>query len=144
MPAGDVAALNLTANAASAALDLAGASIDRLDVDMNAGDLRIDAGAGSIARLDLSMNAGRARITLGGSTQGAVSANAGAFELCVPSDATLRFTVEDQLTFGQNLDERGLAHDGDTWTRAGSTDTIIELDIEGNAASFTLEPEEGC
>lgn len=144
MPAAELATIDLTANAAAATIDLAGAAVERLDADVNAGDLRIDAGEGVLDFLDVSMNAGRARITLGGTAQGSLSANAGALELCVPSDATLLLRVEDQLTFGQNLDDRGLARDGDTWTRAGSSATIIEFDIEGNAASFTLEPEGGC
>lgn len=144
LPAADVATVNLTANAGTAGLDLTGASVERLDADINAGDLRIDAGEAAIDRLDISMNAGRARLTLGGSTAGSLSANAGALELCVPPGASLRFEVEDQLTFGHNLDDRGLRRDGDTWTRTGSSDTEIELDIQGNAASFTLDPEGGC
>jgi hypothetical protein len=144
VPAGAVDQVNLTANAAAATLDLAGADVERIDADLNAGDLRVDAGEGRIGNLDVSMNAGRARVTLSASAQGSLSANAGAIELCVPSDATLRFEVEDQLTFGHNLDDRGLTRDGDTWTRDGSSETVIEFEIDGNAASFTLEPEGGC
>ena len=144
VPAGAIGAVSLTANAGAAYLDLAGATIDRLDADINAGDLRIAADGATIERLDVSMNAGRARITLGGSVEGSLSANAGSIELCVPPDATLHLRVEDQLTFGNNLDDRGLSRDGDTWTRAGSSDTIIDLDIEGNAANLTLDPEGGC
>jgi hypothetical protein len=143
VPAATLRAVNLTANAAASTLDLAGADIDRLDADVNAGDLRIDAGEAALDRLDISMNAGRARVTLGASVEGSLSANAGAVELCVPADATLVFELEDQLTFGHNLDDRGLSRDGDTWTRAGS-EVTIRLDIQGNAASFTLEPEGGC
>jgi hypothetical protein len=143
VPPATLRAVNLTANAAASTLDLAGAEMDRLDADVNAGDLRLDAGEAGIDRLDVSMNAGRARITLGASVEGSLSANAGALELCVPSDATLVFELEDQLTFGHNLDDRGLARDGDTWTRTGS-DVTIRLDIQGNAASFTLEPQGGC
>jgi hypothetical protein len=143
VPPATLRAVNLTANAAASTLDLAGAEMDRLDADVNAGDLRIDAGEAGIDRLDVSMNAGRARITLGASVEGSLSAIAGALELCVPSDATLVFELEDQLTFGHNLDDRGLARDGDTWTRTGS-DVTIRLDIQGNAASFTLEPQGGC
>jgi len=51
--------------------------------------------------------------------------------------------VQDQLTFATNLDSRGLTESGDTWTRAG-TGALIDLSIEGNAASFTLDPEGGC
>ncbi len=144
VPPATLRALSLTANAGTASLELAGASIERLDADVNAGDLRIAAGEATIDRLGISMNAGRARLTLGGSVEGALSANAGSIELCVPSDATLRLRVEDQFTFGQNLDARGLTRDGDTWTRLGASEVIIALDIEGNAANLTLDPEGGC
>ena len=132
-------------NAGSASVVLAGATVARVTTDMNAGDLVIDGTGASIDRLDASMNAGRARITLASaSVEGSISANAGALELCVPSDAALRFEVEEQFTFATNLEERGLTRDGDTWTRAGTSDTVIDLDIEGNAASLTLDPEGGC
>lgn len=143
MPAADLAAIDLTANAATATLDLTGATGVRLRADINAGDLRLDAREGGVERLDVSMNAGRARIALGGGATGTLAANAGAIELCVPSDAALLFRLQDQLTFGHNLDGRGLTQAGDAWTRSGTGDAI-ELDIEGNAASFTLEPEGGC
>lgn len=142
-PAADLQDVDLTANAATVTVDLAGTTGVRMQADINAGDLRIDAGTGGLERLDVSMNAGRARITLGGATTGSLSANAGAIELCVPSDAALRFRVQDQLTFGHDLERGGLVESGDVWTRAGSGDTI-RLDIEGNAASLTLEPEGGC
>lgn len=137
--------INLTANAASSTLDLHGAALDRLDADVNAGDLRIDASGGTIGRLEVSLNAGRARITLGGAaTTGSLSANAGAIDLCVAPGARLVMHVTDQLTFGHNLDDRGLGRDGDTWTRPGSGGPTIDLEIEGNAASLTLDPEGGC
>jgi hypothetical protein len=144
VPAATLDTITLTANAGAATLELAGADMDRFDGDVNAWDLRLDAGDASIDELDLSMNAGRARITLGASVEGSISANAGALELCVPSDAALRFEVEEQFTFATNLEERGLTRDGDTWTRSGTSDTVIELDIEGNAASLTLDPDGGC
>ena len=83
------------------------------------------------------------RLTLVGPTEGDLSANAGAIELCVPPDAALQLEVQDQLTFATNLNSRGLTESGDTWTRAG-TGGLIDLSIEGNAASFTLDPEGGC
>lgn len=143
VPAADLEALDLTANAATVTVDLAGTTGVRVQADINAGDLRIDAGEGQLEHVDVAMNAGRARITLGGGTTGSLSANAGAMELCVRSDAALRFRLQEQLTFGHNLDGRGLVESGDIWTRAGSGATI-DLDIQGNAASLTLEPEGGC
>ena len=76
---------------------------------------------------------------------GNLSANAGAIDLCIPPNASVRIRTDDQLTFAHNLDERGFVHDGDTWTRSDDGDgDLIDLTVDGNAASFTLDPEEGC
>ena len=116
-----------------------------MDAEVNAGDLRIDGSHATIARVGVSINAGRARVTLGpGPTQGRLAANAGAIDLCVPHDATLVLHVTDQLTFAHNLGGRGLARDGNTWTRSGASGGTIDLTIDGNAASFTLDPDGGC
>lgn len=135
--------LDLTMNAGSMSAVLAGAAIGRITSDMNAGDLLIDGTGATIDRIDATLNAGRLRITLAGASTGDLSANAGAIDLCVPPDAALRFEVEDQLTFVTNLSDRGLTRDDDVWTRPGSGPTI-DYSIEGNAASFTLDPEGGC
>lgn len=138
--------IELQANAGTSVLKLAGASLTSVSADINAADLRIDAGAATIDRIDVSANAGRARITLGGgATTGDLSANAGAIDLCLPSNASVRIRMDDQLTFAHNLDERGFVHDGHTWTRSDDGDgDLIDLTVDGNAASFTLDPEEGC
>lgn len=137
-------AVDLTINAAASTAALDGANLGSVRADLNAGDLRLDGSSATIAEIDLSVNAGRIRATLGaGSTTGSLSANAGAIELCVPPEAALRFDVNDQLTFATNLKSSGLSQDGETWTREGPGD-LIDLDIEGNAASFTLDPDGGC
>ena len=144
LPMSSTRAVVITANAASATLTLRGMDLDRFQAEINAGDLRLNGTEARIARLDLSMNAGRARITLAGSTRGSLSANAGAMDLCVASDAALVLRVPDRLTFAHNLERRGLAHEGEAWRRSGSSGETIELTIDGNAASFTLDPEGGC
>jgi hypothetical protein len=145
LPAASTRDIDLTANAASTSFDLEGAALRRFGANINAGDLRVDASGGSVSELDVSINAGRARVTLGtGSTTGSVSANAGAIELCVPRTAGLVLRVTDQLTFAHNLDDRGLTRDGNTWTRAGASDQTVDLRVEGNATSFTLDPDGGC
>lgn len=145
LPSATTRSLTVSANAASITLNLDGAALDRLDADLNAGDLRIDARAGSVGRLDVSMNAGRARIALGAAAAtGSLSANAGAIELCVAPEVGLVLQVTDQLTFVHNLHDRGLARSGDSWMRAGTSGTTIDLEIDGNAASLTLDPEGGC
>jgi hypothetical protein len=146
VPATQLGALDMTVNAATSTVDLGTAALSRLRADANAGDLRVTAGSATIEQLDLSMNAGRVRVTLGSSaTSGSLSVNAGAIDLCVPAEAGLRLNVEDQLTFATNLSSRGLTRDGNTWTRAatGSAGTI-ELSVDGNAATFNLDPTGGC
>jgi len=81
-----------------------------------------------------------------GSTRlsGSVGMNAGSLELCVPDDAAIAVTLEDtNVTFSHNLDEAGLSRNGDTWSSENGGANVI-LSVSGNAASFTLNPEEGC
>jgi len=145
LPAGSTRELSVSANAATTTVDLAGTSLDRFEASVNAGDLRVDATGGSIARLDISMNAGRARLTLaGGSTSGSLSTNAGSIEVCVPPTAGLTLHLPNQFTFANNLGQRGLSRDGDTWTRIGAAGSSIELSIDGTVGSFTLDPAGGC
>jgi hypothetical protein len=144
LPADRLGEISMQGNASTGTMDLSTAELTRFGADFNAGDLRVDASDASIDRVDVSINAGRIRLTLGqGGVTGSLSANAGSLELCVPPDVGLRFTVDDQITFGHNLDDRGLSRDGDTWTRGGAS-PVIDLAVDGNAASFSLDPEGGC
>ena len=138
--------VTLKTNAAAANLDLAGASLTNVTANLNAGDLLVDAGAATVDEINVQMNAGRIRLTLGaGETRGSLQVNAGAIEVCVPDNAGLQIRVNEQLTFVHNLGERGLSREGQTWVRNGSGGGgTIDLDIEGNAASFTLNPSGGC
>ncbi len=145
VPADRLGSLDVSTNAATGSLVLDGAALDLVEVDANAGDVKIDAGSASVTRLDVTMNAGRVRITLGtGSTRGAISVNAGAIDLCVPPDAELRLDVNEQLTFVKNLADRGLEQDETVWYRAGTSGSTIDLQIDGNVASLTLDPNGGC
>lgn len=138
--------VTLRTNAAAANLDLAGASLSNVNANLNAGDLLIDAGTATVGEINVQMNAGRIRLLLGaGETRGSVEVNAGAIDLCVPDNGGLRLRVNEQLTFVHNLGERGLTRNGETWVRnASGGGGTIDLDIEGNAASFTLNPTGGC
>jgi len=144
-PASQTSALRLTSNAATADVTLDGATLHSVEVDANAGDILVNGGSATIDSIDLSVNAGRARVTLAGTVSGDLSVNAGAIDLCVPPNATLNLDVNDQLTFVTNLASRGMTRSGETWQRAGSAGGgTIDLQIEGNAASFTLDPDGGC
>jgi hypothetical protein len=146
LPAAALRNLEVTANAASASLDLAGMALSALDANMNAGDLWIDAGKATIDRVHVTMNAGRVRLIAGSTTlNGELSVNAGAIDVCVPEGVALRFQVTDQLTFVNNLGARGLSRSGSIWTRDTTPGSpVVDLTVDGNAASFTLNPEGGC
>jgi hypothetical protein len=145
LPVDQTSDVDITANAGTGTIDLAGATLATLSADLNAGDLRIDISEGRVSTIDAAVNAGRLRVRADGDLHGRLSANAGSLELCVPEDAALRISVEEQLTFAHNLDDRGLTRTGDVWSRDGSTSGgLIDLAIEGNAANLTLDPEGGC
>ena len=141
--------LEISANAASVNLDLAGGTFERLQIDPNAASLSIDLSGASVADFDMSMNAGSSEIQTDAETAlaGRFTMNAGSFELCVPDGAALRITVADSnFTFSHNLDDSGLTRSGDTWTSDAfdGADRFVDLRLEGNAASFTLNPDGGC
>jgi hypothetical protein len=140
--------LTLAMNAAQGRLDLEGASIDRLSLNANASDVRIDAAAATeLVDLDLEMNAASLALSLPSrSVRGAISANAGSVQLCVPADVGVRIAAGDNITASNNFDDRGLDRTGDTWATPDFDDAAerVELEVEANAASIELNPEEGC
>jgi hypothetical protein len=141
-----LSALEVRVSGASATARLDGASLARVSVDANAGDVLVAASGATVSRLDITANAGRVRVTLGpGPTVGDLKLNASAMDLCVPADAALRITTNEQLTFATNLGGRGLTHNGTVWDRpATGSGGLIDLTVSGNAAAFNLDPDGGC
>jgi hypothetical protein len=145
LPADGTQEIAIDSNASAVTTTLAGADLTSFALDLNAGDARIDGTGGRLGNIDVSVNAGRVRLRVDSDTTGSLSANAGSIELCTPPDSTLRFRVEEQLTFAHDLDDRGLVRSGDVWTREGAVGaSVIDLSIEGNAANFSLDPAGGC
>lgn len=139
-------AFDLEANAASARLDLAGGLFSALGIDANAGDFDLDLSGSSVRGFELDMNAGSAEIIADGDTDltGSIGMNAGGLDLCVADGVGVEITLDDpNVTFSHNLEDRGFDESGDTW-RLGSGTPAIRLDVEGNAASFTFNPDGGC
>ena len=137
--------LSVDANAASSTLELDDATLGSLGVDANAGEVDIRLPGASVSELSVEANAGSISIEVDDATAltGSVEMNAGSLDLCVPEGIGLAITMsDDNVTFSHNLDDLGLTRQGDVW-RSGTGDAIT-LSIEGNAASFTLNPEEGC
>lgn len=145
LPADQTREISIESNASSVTARLGTAELTNFTLDINAGDARIDSSGGQLGDIDVSANAARVRLRLDADTTGSLSTNAGSIELCVPPGATLRFRVEEQLTFAHDLDDRGLARNGDVWTREGGVgEPVIDLSIQGNAANFSLDPAGGC
>lgn len=146
LPRGAALNLDVETNAGAGTLDLSGADFSSLDAEMNAGSLEIDLSGASVTELAVGANAGSISITADAAATitGSMEVNAGSIELCVPADAAIAITIgTDNITFGHNLDDGDLVRNGETWS-SGTGPATISLAVEGNAASFTLNPEDGC
>ena len=138
--------LTVDANASSSRLELDDADLSSLTIDANAGDVRVELAGARVADLGIDANAGSLSITADAATSlaGTVEMNAGSLDLCAPDGAVVAITIEDaNVTFSHNLDDLGLTREGDTWS-TGEGEADISLAIDGNAASFSLNPEGGC
>jgi hypothetical protein len=140
--------LEITPNAAETTVDLHGGRFTAVLLSPNAGSLTLDLTDAHVDVLALSLNAGSASVIIGqGSAMNAtMSVNGGSIEVCTADGVALSVTTDPNITFSTNLDESGLTQDGDTWSTdayAAAADQV-HIDLDGNAASFTLNPEGGC
>ncbi|MGH2455691.1 MAG: LiaI-LiaF-like domain-containing protein [Candidatus Limnocylindria bacterium] len=143
--------LQVSVNAAETTLDLAGGAFTEVGISPNAGALHLDLSGSSVEDFRISMNAGSAELQTDAGTTlaGTIGMNAGSLRLCTAPEAVLRFRVDANVTFSHNLDDAdsGLQQAGEeTWTSPGfgEAGSFIDLRLEGNAASFELNPEGGC
>ena len=137
--------LSVDANAASSLLALDDSTLGELTIDANAGEVDLRLPGATVSELSVEANAGSVSIEVDDGTQlaGSVEMNAGSLDLCVPEGVGLAITMtDDNVTFSHNLDDLDLTREGDVW-RSGSGDAIA-ISVEGNAASFTLNPDGGC
>jgi hypothetical protein len=108
----------------------------------------LDLSGAQVEGLDLKLNAGSASVVLDESSmvEGSLNANAGSIDVCAPSSLGLQIELDDNVAFGNNLDERDLQRDGNTWRTANyaSATNRATLHVGGNAGSFALNPTEGC
>lgn len=140
--------ISATINAADSTFDLAGGSFARIAIDPNAGSVDVDLSGAEVRELRLQLNAGSLNVVTDADTDlsGIITANAGSVDFCAPDGAALRFMVNANVTFSHDLDESGLEENGDTFTSPGfeGAEHHIDIRLEGNAASFDLNPEDGC
>lgn len=139
-------ALEVEANAAGSDLDLADGSFSSLGIDTNAGSVTLDLSGARADEMTIEMNAGSVTMIADDDSafDGSVEMNAGSLDLCIPEGVAFAITIEESnVSFSHNLDDSGLDRTNDTW-RGGTGSEAITLSVHGNAASFTLNPEDGC
>ena len=140
--------LHAEIDAGSATFDLAGATLDVVDLETNAGSATVDlSSARVVTEILVEVNAGSLGLTLPAtSTRGVIEANAASVELCVPAGVAVRLQTTDSVFSSFDYDEKGLLQNGETWSSPDFDTAVQRIDLvtEGNAASFTLNPEEGC
>ena len=141
--------LAATLSAADATIDASGGTFEGLQLTSNAGSTRLLLGSAVVSGLDVQLNAGSAKIIADGEgdVAGSLQANAGSFDLCVPDSVGLQIIVTSSVAFSHNLEDRGLTNEGEdvfVSPNFGSAVHKVVLQVQGNAATFTLNPEEGC
>jgi hypothetical protein len=138
--------MTVGANAASSELVLTDATFTRLDIDANAGEVELALDGSRVADFSIGTNAGSVAMTVDADTEldGSIGMNAGSFELCAPEGVAIEISVEDaNITFSHDLDESNLSRSGDTWS-SGDGPADVRLSLDGNAASFSYNPDGGC
>lgn len=137
-----------TLNAADSELNGGGGSFEGMHLTTNAGTTNLDLAGAQVADMQLQLNAGTANITLDGTSDvaGRLHANAGSINLCAPEGVALQISVTSSVAFSNNLADSGLQQGDDTWVTANFAQSAHKtvLQVQGNAATFNLNPEEGC
>lgn len=140
--------LDIQANAGDARLALDGANLASLTVQRNAGSIRVDIRhAAAVGRLHLEVNAGSGTLWLPDrSLSGDVTVNAGSLALCLPPGAGLHVRNGDNVAASNDFAAHGLVQAGDAWETSGyATATVqIDLSVDANAASLSLDPTAPC
>jgi hypothetical protein len=148
VPAGPTTDLGLNLNAANATTVLDGAHLGSVDVQVNAGRAVVDlGGVAAVSDVDVQGNAAAIELTLPAlSLSGDIEVNAGSVGICVPEGVGLRIETGDNPIASYDLDGHGLTHDGSVWITPGydTAAVRIDLDVQANAGSIKLDPEEGC
>jgi hypothetical protein len=139
--------LGATINAGEATIAPAGGDLASVGLTLNAGSTLLDVETARVGRLSATLNAGSIQIVLPASgTTGAITANAGSVKLCAPAGVGLSLTMSGGFASSNNFGDAGLVQQGETWVSPdyASATATVDLHLTGNAASFSLNPQEGC
>ncbi len=138
----------LDLDAGAVVADLEDARLGVLDVELNAGQATINLrNVEEIDGIEVALNAGSLGLYLPSvSTSGSIEANAGSIRLCSPPGVALRLRTADSVLSSYDFGSAGLVQVGEVWETPGYDTAVarIELQIETNVGSFSLDPAEGC
>jgi hypothetical protein len=108
--------LHVTANAATATVDLHGTSVEALDLTVNAGSARVDGNGSPLSTLRIVVNAGSAAVSLpDADLSGSITVNSGSLRLCAPPDLGLDLAASTDPTGVLDLARGGLVAIGSHW-----------------------------
>ncbi len=148
LPDGPRLDTQLTLNAGSSTVNLAGANLDRFETTLNAGSATVDLGTvRQIGDLRVQLNAGSIGLTLPNlSMTGSIEVNAGSVKLCTAPGVGLRIQTEESIVSSYDFEGHGLVKSGSTWQTPSydSAPVKIDLDAQANAGSISLDPASGC
>lgn len=147
LPRSTAIVLGATINAGEATIAPAGANLDSIGLTLNAGSTVLDIETARVGRLSATLNAGSMGIVLPASgTTGSITANAGSVRLCAPAGVGLRLNTSGGFASSNDFGNAGLVQQGDTWVSPdyATATATVDLHLTGNAASFSLNPREGC
>jgi hypothetical protein len=140
--------LDAIVNAGSSTFDLAAMRIGRASIRLNAGSAVVDLSqVRAIEDFDVQVNAGSVGLLLPGtSSSGSVEVNAGSVKLCGTPGVAIRIRTGGGVAAAYDFGGHGLAQTGSTWESPdyGTAAVRIDLEVQGNAGSFTLDPADGC
>jgi len=141
-------ALALQLNAGEAMVEPGAASLRDVNVQVNFGTVRLDlAAAAALGSVDVQNNFGSTDVSLPNvSTAGDIQLNFGTIRLCTPPDAGLRIRTGDNPFSSNDFGGKGLERTGNTWETPGygSAAVRIDLDVESNFGTISLNPGGGC
>jgi hypothetical protein len=148
VPSAPVLDLGMTLNAGEGTVELAGAKVASLNATVNAGSLTVGLGSTVPSNaVNMTVNAGSASVATGASSGTFnLSLNAGSLDVCLPMGSVVRATWHGTLA-SHDLDSLGLVKvDDHTWTTPGfnAGQSHVELDVNANAGSFSLNLGGGC
>jgi hypothetical protein len=147
LPRATAIVLGATVSAGEATIAPGGADLDSLGLTLNAGSTVVDVESARVGRLSATINAGSLAVNLPTSgTMGSITANAGSVRLCAPAGVGLRLDTSGGFASSNNFADAGLIQQGDAWVSPGYDVAAarVDLHLTGNAASFSLNPREGC